>query len=150
MSSNPGAWIGVDLDGTLAMYDGYRGLNGIGAPIPSMVKRVKDWLAGGARVKIMTARVSQSIWRQRNEDVFRTVLAIQDWCEEHIGVRLEVTCIKDYEMTELWDDRAVQVVANTGETLADRNHALTLENARLKKAFDELRKPTSDPCMTFI
>lgn len=113
--SNPGAWIGVDLDGTLAVYDGYKGLNGIGAPVPKMVERVKKWLAEGKTVKILTARVAQSVWRQRNEDVFRTVLAIQDWCEEHIGVRLEVTCIKDYSMVELWDDRAVQVVPNTGE-----------------------------------
>lgn len=107
-------WIGVDLDGTLAVYDGWKGLHVIGEPIPLMVERVKQWLFEGREVKIMTARVSQSVYRPRPEDVYRTIIAIQDWCELHIGARLEVTCIKDFAMVELWDDRAVQVVANTG------------------------------------
>ena len=36
---------------------------------------------------------------------------------EHIGRRLIVTCVKDYEMIELWDDRAVAVEFNTGRYL---------------------------------
>lgn len=120
MNNNPGGWIGVDLDGTLAMYDGYKGLDVIGEPIPRMVERVKAWLAEGRCVRIMTARVAQSVYRQRNADVFQTILAIQAWCEQHIGQRLEVTCIKDYQMVELWDDRAVQVVPNTGIALYDQ------------------------------
>jgi hypothetical protein len=107
-------WIGVDLDGTLARYDGFKGLNHIGEPIQPMVDRVTRWLALGREVRIMTARVSQSIYRPRSEDVFRTVCAIEDWCEQHLGQRLKVTCIKDFEMVELWDDRAVQVIENTG------------------------------------
>lgn len=107
-------WIGVDLDGTLAVYEGFQGLNHIGAPIPDMVERVKKWLAQGREVRIMTARVSQSVYRPTPDEVFRTICAIQDWCEHNIGQRLKVTCIKDYEMDELWDDRAVQVVPNTG------------------------------------
>lgn len=112
--SNRG-WIGVDLDGTLAEYSGFKGLNEIGAPIPKMVERVKQWLADGQDVRIFTARVSQSIYRPTERDVYRTVFAIEDWCLEHVGQRLPVTCIKDYEMRELWDDRAVQVIPNTGE-----------------------------------
>jgi hypothetical protein len=107
-------WIGVDLDGTLAEYKSFMGLHVIGPPIPRMVERVKQWIADGKHVKIMTARVSQSIYRPRAEDVFKTQLAIQDWTEEHIGVRLPVTCIKDFAMIELWDDRAVQLIPNTG------------------------------------
>ena len=34
-------WIGVDLDGTLAMYDQWAGAGHIGEPIPLMVERVK-------------------------------------------------------------------------------------------------------------
>lgn len=121
MNNNPGSWIGVDLDGTLAVYDGFKGPDVIGEPIPRMVERVKEWLAQGQYVKIMTARV----YRQHNADVFQTsqtdlaILAIQAWCEQHIGQRLEVTCIKDYQMIELWDDRAVQVIPNTGIALRD-------------------------------
>jgi len=36
------------------------------------------------------------------------------WCEKHLGLALPVTCVKDMHMIELWDDRAVQVVTNTG------------------------------------
>jgi len=118
-------WIGVDLDGTLAVYEHYRGPNHIGEPIPEMVERVKRWIEEGRRVKVFTARVSQSIWRPRSENVFATAVAIQDWCEEHIGVRLEVTCIKDYAMSELWDDRVVAVEPNTGKMLSPSRRNLT-------------------------
>ena len=51
-------WFGVDLDGTLAFYDGYKG-EVIGAPIPKMIDRVKRWISKGRTVKIMTARVGK-------------------------------------------------------------------------------------------
>lgn len=50
-------WIGVDLDGTLAHYDGGVGVDHIGPPVPAMLTRVKQWLAEGRAVKIFTARV---------------------------------------------------------------------------------------------
>ena len=34
-------WIGVDLDGTLAMYDGWVGVSHIGEPVPAMLQRVR-------------------------------------------------------------------------------------------------------------
>lgn len=100
-------WIGVDLDGTLAQYGEWQGHNHIGEPIAPMVKRVKDWLAAGREVRIFTARV----W-DKNPEV---VSAIESWCERHIGKILPVTNCKDYGMIELWDDRCVQVVPNTGQ-----------------------------------
>jgi hypothetical protein len=81
-------WIGVDLDGTLAHYDGWDGWNVIGPPIPLMLERVKLWLDQGKDVRIITAH-----------------------------------------MIEQWDDRAVQVVSNTGRTLADE-HAAELSALR--------------------
>jgi hypothetical protein len=36
-----GSWVGVDLDGTLAEYHGFKGPEHIGKPIPKMVARVK-------------------------------------------------------------------------------------------------------------
>lgn len=50
--SNRG-WIGVDLDGTLAHYDGWKGETHIGKPIPLMLARVKRWLAEGKEVRIV-------------------------------------------------------------------------------------------------
>lgn len=48
-------WIGVDLDGTLAYYDGRKGAEHIGDPILRMMKIVKDWVDEGVPVKIFTA-----------------------------------------------------------------------------------------------
>ncbi|TDW20420.1 hypothetical protein EV128_12550 [Rhizobium azibense] len=101
-------WIGVDLDGTLAHYDKWRGIDHIGAPIPMMVARVKVWLDDGIEVRIMTARVAGGP---------EAVPPIEAWCEEHIGQRLAVTNVKDFGMVELWDDRAIRVEANTGRVM---------------------------------
>lgn len=103
------AWIGVDLDGTLASYDGYKGPQNIGPPVPAMVARVKQWLSEGREVRVFTARAA-------DPDPL-AVNAIYDWCEEHIGQFLPVTNQKDYGMVELWDDRAVQVEKNTGRRM---------------------------------
>ena len=45
--SQQNGWIGVDLDGTLAHYEGWKGIEHIGAPVPAMLERVKNWLAEG-------------------------------------------------------------------------------------------------------
>ena len=115
-------WIGVDLDGTLAHYDGWVSVEHIGEPIPMMVERVKAWLAEGKDVRIFTARVDggEVAISAGNElgkefrDVRRVRAAIEAWCLLHIGQVLLVTNSKDYNMIELWDDRCVRVVTNTG------------------------------------
>ena len=103
-------WIGVDLDGTLAVYDGWN--NGeIGKPVPLMLERVKSWISEGVKVKIFTARVGVTFDENYKNEM---VKIIQDWTEKYTGVRLEVTATKDFSMIELWDDRAVQVIPNKG------------------------------------
>lgn len=102
-------WIGVDLDGTLAEYHGWKGEKHIGAPIPIMVERVKRWRAEGLDVRIFTARVCAG-----QRDVLAIHACIARWCLEHLGEVLPITNVKDYSMVELWDDRAVQIIANTG------------------------------------
>ena len=103
-------WIGVDLDGTLAKYNGPGKCN-IGRPIKLMVRRVKEWLGQGKSVRIFTARVSSTVPLHRRLD---QVTSIGRWCKKHIGVELPVTAEKDNTMVELWDDRAVRVELNTG------------------------------------
>lgn len=112
--SNGRGWIGVDLDRTLAVYDIFRGNTHIGEPIPKMVNRVKRWLAEGWEVRIFTARVSKDGTPERDVLAEEARAAIRDWVHTHIGYDLGITCIKDYHMVELWDDRAVQVLPNTG------------------------------------
>lgn len=108
-----GGWIGVDLDGTLAYWEPGQEWDGIsiGAPIPLMVARVKDWLLHGIEVRIVTARVAGGDSRT---DAERQRREIVEWCMKHIGYALPVTASKDFQMIELWDDRAVRVETNTG------------------------------------
>lgn len=111
-------WIGVDLDSTLAM-DPNPGGELIGPPIDRMVLRVKHWITKGITVKICTARAAKSShYNERDRAI--EMKAIEDWCLLHIGVVLPITNEKDYQMIELWDDRAVQVIPNTGKR-ADGN-----------------------------
>jgi hypothetical protein len=110
-----GGWIGVDLDATLAEYDGWKGVEHIGVPVPAMVDRVRHWIADGREVRIFTARVyCEPTDYARVAEVGSAIAAIQKWCEAHIGCVLAITYVKDFGMIELWDDRAVQVVPNTG------------------------------------
>ncbi len=98
-------WIGVDLDGTLARYDGWYGPAHIGEPIESMVKRVNVWIKEGVEVRIFTARAS----------VPEYIPFVEKWLKEQGFPPLKVTNVKDFRMIELWDDRCVQVETNTGE-----------------------------------
>jgi len=97
-------WIGIDLDGTLAKFDRWQGLDHIGAPIPAMVLRVQSWIEQGYTVKIVTARAS----------VEGGIPPVLEWLRKYQLPPLEVTCQKDFQMIELWDDRAVQIVPNKG------------------------------------
>jgi hypothetical protein len=106
-------WIGVDFDATLAEYHQDTGLPPPGKPIPKMVNRVKKWLADGKDVRIMTARMNPINHAPGVLEEQRTLLGL--WCIEHLGQRLPLTYMKDYLMEELWDDRAIQLIPNTGE-----------------------------------
>lgn len=119
-------WIGVDLDGTLAYYEKgdyhKKGPTFIGEPIPKMLERVKEWLKQGREVRIMTARALPPLTlagepEEVLDDYFKIEQAIAEWCLLHIGEVLSITCVKDYDMIELWDDRAVAVETNTGKHL---------------------------------
>lgn len=101
-------WIGIDLDGTLAEYYGWKGPLNIGPPIPKMVEFVKNLRKMGKTVKIFTARIDEP----RNWDIIK---AIENWCMEHIGETFQITNVKDKYCELIIDDRAVGVIRNTGE-----------------------------------
>jgi hypothetical protein len=106
-------WIGVDLDGTLARDLGNKRREEreeIGSPIEPMLARVRKWIAEGRTVKIFTARASSP----------RQVAAVREWLTGCGLPDLEVTNVKDHRMTELWDDRCVQVTTNLGEPVAKK------------------------------
>lgn len=106
-------WVGIDLDGTLAEFHP-AGDHSIGRPVAPMVELVRKTLyTDKIDVKIFTARVSG---HPDSEEPRVATMRIQDWLENECNLpRLEVTNVKDFYMVELYDDRAVQVVFNTGE-----------------------------------
>lgn len=109
-------WYGFDLDGTIAFYDGWKGETHIGEPIPSMIVKIKELLSLGADVRIFTARVAEAETNKdgSGHDILAVIEAIENWCEKHIGQKLPITNKKDFGMIELWDDRCVQIIPNTG------------------------------------
>lgn len=111
-------WIGVDFDGTLAHYDGWKSPYDFGAPIEPMVQLVRNIINGGViingetihYVKIFTARMSETSLAKR----LKIQTAIGDWTRLHIGKRLPATAVKDFDCVEIWDDRARRVLKNRG------------------------------------
>lgn len=102
-------WIGVDLDGTLAILDENTASGVIGKPIQVMVDRVKSMLARGERVKIFTGRAANP----------KEIPAIKIWlANAGLTSNLEITNKKDRLMLECWDDSCVLVERNTGKILA--------------------------------
>jgi hypothetical protein len=89
----------------------------IGEPVLRMIEKVRQYLAMGRKVRIVTARCAPE--GRTDEEISHIHNVIEDWCERHIGVRLPVTCSKDYGCVEIHDDRAVQIVPNTGMTVEE-------------------------------
>ena len=107
-------WVGIDLDGTLALYTGWKGIDKIGEPILPMLELVKGLLAQGIHIKILTARVSSKVPEDQR---IKAREAITAWTLEHLGKKLPITAEKDFAMIECYDDRAITVEYNTGQIM---------------------------------
>lgn len=140
-----GGWMGVDLDGTAFTYNDWVAWNVFGDPIGPMIERIQAWLVAAIPVRIVTARVGLPIMIVK--DGILTGPFVNEACTGECRVtgmpfsdkmmieaihyhlikydlpRLPVQCFKDLQMIEQWDDRAVQVIANTGRTLAEEHVA---------------------------
>ena len=100
--------IAVDLDGTLAHYDGWKGIGHIGAIIPSVANAILLAKKEGADIWIFTARVSDP------KDAEEAGNAIVAYLTEN-GIPFDgLTAIKHKFFSEFWDDRAIQVIKNEG------------------------------------
>ena len=102
--------IAVDLDGVLAEYTEWKGPEFIGEPIPKMLERVKKWLKEDKEVVIFTARIGTK----------ECIPYIEKWLEQNGIGGLRITNVKEREFIEFWDDRAIQVIPNTGERVDGR------------------------------
>lgn len=114
-------WIGVDLDGTLAEYHGWKGAEHIGDPVPKILELVRAFLADEWEVRIFTARAEDPV----------AISAIGEWCDRWELPRLIVTNVKDFHMTELYDDRAVSVEPNTGRCVSYASIARVTQESSL-------------------
>lgn len=134
-------WYGFDLDGTLAKYDGWKGIDHIGEPVKPMVELIRRMHDEGKVVKVMTARVApkekpevkpnpylENHWViESPDDMPWAVHAeawtprefIQDWCYRFLGFVPDIVYQKDHLMIELYDDRVKQVVPNEGWLIED-------------------------------
>lgn len=105
--------IAVDLDGTLAHYDGWKGIDHIGRVIPEVANAISDAQASGAEVWIFTARVSDPDDHNLASD------AIAKWLVENKINVSGISAVKHKFFTEFWDDRAIQVIKNKGIFVMD-------------------------------
>jgi hypothetical protein len=110
--SDSNFWIGVDFDCTLSMYFGYQSI-GNGVAITPMIERVKKWISEGKDVRIFTARVAPSN-NFSEEELVGHYKYIENWCKINIGAVLPIVYYKDVFLEEFWDDKAIQLIPNTG------------------------------------
>ena len=101
--------IAFDLDGTLAHYDGWKGVDHIGEPIPKMIDKLKRHLEQGDECVIFTARVTGE-----HDDPNDSIHHIAKWLRKHRIPPLGITCIKSSKFTIMYDDRAFRIAKNEG------------------------------------
>jgi hypothetical protein len=148
-------WYGFDLDGTLAKYDGWKGIAHIGEPVKPMVELMKRMHDEGKVVKVMTARVAprkledgtvgeQYVTVPDGEKGTARNYAhqfINDWCHFNLGFIPEIVYQKDALMLELYDDRVKQVVPNEGWLVEDiaMSKRQRTETTVVKREFIDVR-----------
>ncbi|WP_309379999.1 hypothetical protein [Cerasicoccus frondis] len=125
-------WIGVDLDGTLAKFNSWRGIGHIGKPIKDMMERVRRWRAEGRKVKIFTARAAHEEY----------LPPIRKWLKKHKLEDMEITNELDPYVIEIWDDRAIQVISNTGQICRHPSVTARPKAPLLEEAFPHEGRPT--------
>ena len=123
-------WAGFDLDGTLAEYDGWKGIEHIGKPVEIMVLIAKLLHLLGKKIKILTARVAP---RDDGDGGDKARKYVEKWCEKNLGFVPEITYNKDASMAVLFDDRAVAVEQNTGKILGGWPDFLPKASDKAKK-----------------
>ena len=80
--------IAVDLDGTLAQYDGWKGIGHIGCVIPEVANAMERAQAEGAEVHLFTARVSDP------EDAAEAHAVISKWAAANHFNFASITAVK--------------------------------------------------------
>lgn len=99
--------IGLDLDGTIAEYNGWKGISYIGNPIQPIIDAALEKEKEGYEIIILTARAADP----------RSIPIIKNWLRNHNLPNWRITDRKDSSMKEIWDDLAKTVKFNEGTFL---------------------------------
>jgi len=112
----------VDVDGVLAQYDGWKGVDHIGDPIPGAVEFTRS-LAKHADILIYTTRCCEEI--NRPEKSHLLVNRVRDWLDRH---GFAYHAIWDGQgkpiCAAIVDDRAVSLRPQPGHEIASYTMAL--------------------------
>lgn len=98
----------VNLDGTLAYYNVHGNINDIGDPIPNIKEKVLQWIKEGVIIKIFTARA----YCEKNKSFVRKWLMLNGF-----PPTIEITNIKGIDCDLIFDDKAREVIMNTGDII---------------------------------
>lgn len=104
----------VNFDATLATYNRWKNIGDTGEPIPKMKQKVLSWIQKGIIIKIFTARA----YNEENKKHIRKWLILNGF-----PPNLEITNIKGIECDLIFDDKAREVIHNTG-IIVDRTNSL--------------------------
>lgn len=100
--------IAVDVDGTLAQYDGWKGAEVIGDPIASVVDQVKKEKENGTRIIIHTTRTNSAINKTHTTE--QLVAIVRGWLDKHSIPFDEVWSGTGKPIAHIYlDDRSVNV-----------------------------------------
>ena len=125
-------WLAVDLDGTLAIYDGWKGEEHIGDIIEPVAEKIKERVAEGWNVAIFTARVSSIL----SNEVSHATSVIWKWIDDNDMSQYisGITAVKGKHFIEFWDDRAFAVEKNKGVFTEEwLRSKLEIERAEVKR-----------------
>ena len=110
----------VDLDGVLAVYDGWRGAEHIGPPLPGALEFARS-LNDIADIVIFTSRCSQDLAAGNTVDPGRVRVKIVDWLEHHNFPYRDVYVGQGKPLAAAYiDDRAVPCTPQTNKNAFDQ------------------------------
>jgi len=99
----------IDFDGTIAYYDPNGNSGDIGEPIPGMLDKINNWIKQGIKIKIFTGRAN----------IPESIKPMKLWLKLNGFPELEITNTKGIDHDLILDDKAREVIFNTG-VICDR------------------------------
>lgn len=107
----------VDLDGVLAKYDGWQGVDHIGDPLPDAVRLTQE-LSKFADVVIFTTRCNPEV--NKPEHTSLLVSRVRRWLDKHGFEYADIYCGIGKPIASAYiDDRAIQYRPQDGHLVED-------------------------------